>query len=105
MLMILGVTAIVAGALLTAASGLLFRGKTLPAGLHRLIGGPSFGVLLATFMGLGLVMLFAFAVGDKSRDPIVLEAAIAVAIVVAGYVGVRLIAREAAKAVPSPIAA
>lgn len=107
MLMIYGVTAIAAGAALTSAAGHTFSTNTLPVHLRRAIGGETFGVLVAALMGLGLVMLFAFVVADKSQDPILLEALVAGAVAVAGYFGIRLIDRLARKAagagMPLPI--
>lgn len=96
MLMILGVTAIVAGALLTVTAGLLFRSPTQSVRARRLLGGQAVGVLLATLMGLGVVFLFAFLVTGKPGETFAVETAIAAAIAVAGLFAVRRAARKAA---------
>lgn len=99
MLMICGVLTIVAGALCTVAGSLVFRNRALSAMVRRLVGGPVFGVFAATLMGLGLVMLFAFLVGDKSQSPTLVQFVVALAIAAAGAFGVHLIGRLA-KALP-----
>jgi hypothetical protein len=94
MLLVYGVATLAVGAVLIAAAGHLFE-TSASSPLQRFLGSETFDVLLASLMGMGLVMLFIFIIGDKTQSPVLLETLLAGAVAAAGYVGVRLVGRMA----------
>jgi len=94
MLFVVGLTLLVGGALIIAAAGLVFQNRLGPRTLQWMIGTQVVGVILATFMGSGLMIVFLFFVGHGEGGFGWTEAGISLALLVVGGIGLRELDRR-----------
>ena len=92
MLVILGVASLVVSALLIVIGRAAFTSPTGSQSIRSFVNSATYHVFLATFAGVGVVMLLLFVTASASLG--VLEFGLSAAIAVAGVVGVRMVHRK-----------
>lgn len=92
MLVVFGVAFLVICALLIVIGRLTFTKPTASQSIRSFVTSATYHVCLATFAGMGVVMLLLFVVGSMSLGGV--EMVVAAAIAVAGVVGVRVLHRK-----------
>lgn len=92
MLFVVGVTLLVVGTIVTAGAGMIFQDRIGPAGLRRLLNSQTLAVILAMFMGSGLMILFLFIVEFKNQTFGMAETLLTLAVLAVGGVALRTIA-------------
>jgi hypothetical protein len=92
MLFVIGVSLLVVGTIVTAAAGMIFQDHMGPVGLRRLLNSQALSVILAMFMGSGLMILFLFIVEFSNQTFGMAEMLVTFAVLAVGAVAVRSIA-------------
>lgn len=92
MLVVLGVASLVISALLIVIGRAAFTNPSSSRPIRNFANSATYHVFLATFAGMGVVMLLLFVTGSASVG--VLEIGLSAAIAVAGVVGVRMVHRK-----------
>lgn len=92
MLVVLGVASLVISALLIVIGRSAFTNPSTSRSIRNFANSATYHVFLATFAGMGVVMLLLFVTGSASLG--VLEIGLSAAIAVAGVVGVRMVHRK-----------
>lgn len=92
MLFVVGVTFLMIGIAVAAGAAMIFQERIGPPSVQRLVNNAVLSVILAMFVGTGLMILFLFIVEFKDQTFGILEAALAIVIAAAGIFAVRAIA-------------
>ncbi len=94
MLFVVGVTFLMFGIAVAAGAAMIFQDRIGPASVQRLVNNAVLSVILAMFVGTGLMILFLFIVEFKSQTFGIVEAVLAAVIAAAGVFAVRAISRR-----------
>ncbi|MBE0533886.1 MAG: hypothetical protein IH626_23935 [Rhodospirillales bacterium] len=94
MLFVVGVTFLAIGTIITAGAGMIFQDRIGPTSFRRLLNSQALSVIMATFMGAGLMILFLFIVEFRTQTFGIAEALLTLAIAAASAYCVRRIARR-----------
>lgn len=94
MLFVVGVAFLIIGITVAAWAAMIFQDRIGPASVRRLVNSAVLSVILAMFVGSGLMILFLFVVEFKTQTFGAAEALLTLAIAAAGVFAVRSIARR-----------
>ncbi len=94
MLIVVGVTFLVIGMTVAAWAAMVFQDHVGPASFQRLVNNAVLSVILATFIGGGLAILFLFIVEFKNQTFGVTEALLTLVIAAVGAFAMWSIARR-----------
>lgn len=94
MLFVIGVTFLMIGIAIAAGAAVIFQDRIGPALVQRLVNNAVISVILAMFVGTGLMILCLFIVEFKNQTFGIAEVGLAFAIAAVGVFAVRAIARR-----------
>ena len=83
MLFVVGVTFLMIGVTVAAAAAMVFQDRIGPPSVQHLVNNAVLSVILAMFVGTGLMILFLFIVEFKDQTFGIMEAVLAVVIAAA----------------------